>query len=133
MTDTILASVSIESKQISEIRSTKQKLSFSTLLNHERIDNRAPPRSVFPALSKDRPWKLRWAKGDTYVVHRDHAASCALALLGMWERYAYAYNQVQELADATRCVLLRPSVYLYHTDYAKWNEGTLHINNTQRW
>lgn len=39
------------------------------------------------------------------VVHRDHAASCALALLGMWERYAFAYNQVQELTDTTQCVL----------------------------
>lgn len=68
VTNNILASVSIESKPISEIRSTKQKLSFSTLLSQQRIDNRAPPRSLFPALSKDRPWKLRWAKGDTLCI-----------------------------------------------------------------
>ena len=67
------------------------------------------------------------------MVHRDHMASCALAILGMWERYAFAYNQIQEHIDVSQCVLLRPAVYLYHTDYAKWSNGTLKINNTQRW
>lgn len=133
VTDNFLQSVSIQSKRISEIRSTKQKLSFAALLSHERIDTRGPPQSIFPGLSKDRPWKLRWAKGDKHVVHRDHMASCALAILGMWERYAFAYNQVQELIDTSRCVLLRPAVYLYHSDYAKSENGTLQNNQTCRW
>ena len=51
----------------------------------------------------------------------------------MWERYAFVYNQHQNLIDNTRCVLLRPAVYLYHTDYDKWRDGTLNINNTLRW
>ena len=133
VTDNFLQSVSIQSKRISEIRSTKQKLSFAALLSHERIDTQGPPQSLFPGLAMDRPWKLRWSKGDDYVVHRDHMASCALAILGMWERYAFAYNQIQEHIDASRCVLLRPAVYLYHTDYDKWSNGTLQIKNTLRW
>ncbi len=133
VTDNFLLSVRIQSKRISEIRSTKQKLSFAALLSHERIDTRGPPRSLFPGLSKDRPWKLRWCKGDSHIVHRDQMASCALAILGLWERYAFAYNQIQEAIDASRCVLLRPAIYLYHTDYDKWCNGTLEINKTQRW
>jgi hypothetical protein len=133
VTGNFLSSVNIQTKQISEILSTKQKLSFATLLSNERIDTRAPLQSLFPSLSKDRPWKLRWTKDDQYLTHRDHMASCALDILGMWERYAFAYNQVQELIDETRCVLLRPAVYLYHTDYDKWSEGTLKINKTQGW
>jgi len=133
VTENFLSSVNIQSKQISEIRSTKQALLFSALLSPERIDTRGPPQSLFPGLSKDRPWKLRWHKGATYIVHRDHMASCALAILGMWERYAFAHNQVQELIDPSQCVLLRPAVYLYHSDYAKWINGTLKVNKVLRW
>ncbi len=66
-------------------------------------------------------------------MHRDHIASCALAISGMWERYAFAHNQLQELADDSRCVLLRPAVYLYHTDHAKWTNGTVKVNKAMRW
>ena len=132
-TGNVLSSVNFQSKRISEIRSTKQKLSFAALLSPKRIDTRGPPQSLFPGLSKDWPWKLRWTKGDSHVVHRDHMASCALAILGMWERYAFAHNQVQELIDPSHCVLLRPAVYLYHTDHDKWTKGTLKSNKIQRW
>ena len=60
-------------------------------------------------------------------------ASCALALLGLWERYAFAHNQLQELIDPSHSVLLRPVVYLFHTDYAKWKAGTLKAVKVQRW
>jgi hypothetical protein len=133
VTPNFLWSVNIQSKQISEIRSTKQALDFTALLSHVRTDTRGPPQSLFPGLSKDRPWKLRWVKGNDFVVHRDHMASCALAFLGMWERYAFAHNQLQELIDPAYSVLPRPAVYLYHTDYAKWTEGTLKANKALRW
>ncbi len=133
VTQNFLSSVSIQSKRISEIRSTKQALLFSTLLSQQRIDTRGPPQSRFPGLSKDRPWKLRWHKNAAYIVHRDHLASCALAILGLWERYAFAYIQLQQLVGEARMVLLRPVVYLYHTDLAKWESGTRIVNKTLRW
>jgi len=125
-----LLMVDIQLKQISEIRSTKQASLLTTLLSGERLDTRAPPKTLFPTLSKDRPWKLRWyqhQKGDSvrhFLIHRDVAASFALAWLSLWERYAYEENLFRTyVLRSPLSVLLRPAAYLYHTDYDKWIKG----------
>ena len=60
-------------------------------------------------------------------------ASCALAFLGLWERFAVAYNQMQSQRDASLSVLLRPAVYLYHTDYNKWVAEGVECENIVQW
>ncbi len=112
--------VNIQHKQISEIRSTKQLLHFSSFLTNERLDTVGPPRTIFNSLVEDRPWKLRWSKGHKVIFQRDHMASCALAILCMWEKHATNYNSLN-----VNKVLLRPVVYLYHTDYKKWKNDEI--------
>ena len=93
---------------------------------------RAPPTSLFPDV-EDR-WRLRWAPGTDYVVHRDRAAAFAIALLGLYERYAWARNQYALLTGNARALVLpRPAPYLYHTDYDKWCDGTLDVTQCARW
>ena len=68
-------------------------------------------------------------------MHRDRAAAFALSWLGVWSRYSWAWYMFQRLAGPPDgpLVLPRPAVYLYHTDYQKWRDGTLCYENIARW
>ena len=127
--------VDIQSKQISEIRSTKQASLLSTLFTGKRLDTRAPPKSLFCNLSVDRPWKLRFFEhfcaGQLFrqLLQRDIAASFALAWLSLWERFAFEENIFLEVVEQHyKRILLRPAAYLYHLDYEDWLNGTVKVN-----
>lgn len=129
--------VDIQSKQISEIRSSKQACFPRTLYTRQRIDTKAPPQTLFPFLEFDRPWKLRYFYDDVHdlnvLLQRDAAASFELAWLGFWERYAFDENFFRKYVFEDQCpVLLRPAVFLFHTDYDKWKEGTLQVTKIIR-
>jgi hypothetical protein len=130
-----LLMVDIQSKQVSEIRSTKQASLLSTLFTGERLDTRAPPKSLFRNLSVDRPWKLRFFEyffaGQLFrqLLQRDIAASFALAWRSLWERFAFEENIfLESVARHDKRILLRPAAYLYHTDYDDWLNGTVKVN-----
>jgi hypothetical protein len=141
-----LLMVTIQNKQISEIRSTKQAPLLGALFSCERLDTVAPSKSNFPHLITDFPWKLRSFCGNVnfvsqrnaqqrrkILIQRDFSASFGLSWLSLWERYAFEENLFYELVLRNKKrILSRPAAYLFHTDYEKWKARQLKVHAISR-